>query len=727
MGSDVVEALKIDYCKLKNKMQKIIHSTISISIFLLLQNLSLADDFWKQTNGPFGGSVNSIVFDDSNYIYIATYDGGAYKSLDEGEQWNEINNGFPYDYLTALEINLGGDLFAGIDGEGIYRSSDAGGSWEFVSSDITSTHGYSLFINNGHIFAGISGGGIYRSTDNGNSWTRIKSGLEMGGYPVFAVNQQNEIYVWVSANFGIFKSIDNGDNWIELNRGYSGLFYDINDMIFDFSDNLYAATDNGVFLSNDDTDTWIEVSNGLPGYASVNNLCIDANNVFYAGCWSSGVFYSTDMGNNWIELNTGLDNNSIYVLSINENRNLFAGTSRNGVYRRRNFNDQWQQKTIGITNTYITGLASQNDSIYAGTYYGSIYLSHDKGENWKEIYKAPDNLGSINDIMVSNLGHIFISREHRGIWRSEDGGNNWIDCNNGISNTWIKCFGENSQGNIFIGTEHGGVLRSENNGDAWTLLYGSQRINSLIINHHDHIFIGTNRVYRSIDNGQTWIEKNYGFREYYEIYDFAIDSKGVILAATSGDGIYRSSNNGENWESVAYSNYWQYFTSIIIDHNDYIFASLENGGVIYSTDGGNSWAPINSGLKSNEIYALTFSSDNYIYAGTKNFGVFCSSFPSFSIMPPNSFNLGLNYPNPFNSTTTIPINANSTNEVTLSIYNILGQEIKMLFRGTLKGGTNLFKWDGTNSAGEISPSGLYIYKLNTTKNKHYAGKMILMR
>ncbi len=71
------------------------------------------------------------------------------------------------------------------------------------------------------------------------------------------------------------------------------------------------------------------------------------------------------------------------------------------------------------------------------------------------------------------------------------------------------------------------------------------------------------------------------------------------------------------------------------------------------------------------------------------------------------------YPNPFNPSTTIRVDIAQRQEVTLAIYNVLGQRVKVLYQGVLQPGSYKFKWDATNESGETVASGLYFYQLRT--------------
>ncbi|MBI5867791.1 MAG: T9SS type A sorting domain-containing protein [candidate division Zixibacteria bacterium] len=99
---------------------------------------------------------------------------------------------------------------------------------------------------------------------------------------------------------------------------------------------------------------------------------------------------------------------------------------------------------------------------------------------------------------------------------------------------------------------------------------------------------------------------------------------------------------------------------------------------------------------------------------------------------PRSFVLDQNYPNPFNPTTTIAFTLGDLGSsgpsvaVYLVVYNLLGQQVKTLFDGTLGPGRYEYIWDGTDQAGQTMASGLYFYRLTTGGNSE-TKKMVLMK
>ncbi|MEK7651473.1 MAG: choice-of-anchor D domain-containing protein [Patescibacteria group bacterium] len=88
---------------------------------------------------------------------------------------------------------------------------------------------------------------------------------------------------------------------------------------------------------------------------------------------------------------------------------------------------------------------------------------------------------------------------------------------------------------------------------------------------------------------------------------------------------------------------------------------------------------------------------------------------------PKDFSLSQNYPNPFNPSTTIEFSLPKSSLVNLTIYNMLGQEVKTLINRELNEGIHQVIWNA-----EV-PSGTYFYRLTTNNGFVVAKKMILMK
>jgi len=85
-----------------------------------------------------------------------------------------------------------------------------------------------------------------------------------------------------------------------------------------------------------------------------------------------------------------------------------------------------------------------------------------------------------------------------------------------------------------------------------------------------------------------------------------------------------------------------------------------------------------------------------------------------------------NYPNPFNPETTIEYVLPNRSQVSLTVYNILGQHLRTLTNTVQVAGTYKMVWDARNENGELMPSGVYLYVLSTNE-RQITKKMVLMR
>ncbi len=88
---------------------------------------------------------------------------------------------------------------------------------------------------------------------------------------------------------------------------------------------------------------------------------------------------------------------------------------------------------------------------------------------------------------------------------------------------------------------------------------------------------------------------------------------------------------------------------------------------------------------------------------------------NFEDLQPADFTLD-SYPNPFNGSVNILVNMQKKEEVTIAIYNILGEKIKQLFKGEMQQGKTQFLWDGTNDKKNILSSGIYFVVAKTFNN-----------
>ena len=93
---------------------------------------------------------------------------------------------------------------------------------------------------------------------------------------------------------------------------------------------------------------------------------------------------------------------------------------------------------------------------------------------------------------------------------------------------------------------------------------------------------------------------------------------------------------------------------------------------------------------------------------------------------PDQYELSQNYPNPFNPTTVIEYTLPERSQVSLTIYNVLGQEVRTLVNDIRAAGSYRIEWNGADDSGKPVATGVYLYRLQAgdfTQTR----KMLLMK
>jgi hypothetical protein len=133
----------------------------------------------------------------------------------------------------------------------------------------------------------------------------------------------------------------------------------------------------------------------------------------------------------------------------------------------------------------------------------------------------------------------------------------------------------------------------------------------------NYVFAGTggDGIYRSTNDGDNWTEINSGLT-HTDVRALAINSDDHIFAGTFGGGAYRSTDNGGNWIEINSGLTSDYVNALAINASDHVFAGTSSGGAYRSTNNGDNWTQINTGLTSSNVRALAINSAGDIFAGT---------------------------------------------------------------------------------------------------------------
>ena len=128
------------------------------------------------------------------------------------------------------------------------------------------------------------------------------------------------------------------------------------------------------------------------------------------------------------------------------------------------------------------------------------------------------------------------------------------------------------------------------------------------------------------------------------------------------------------------------------------------------------------------ILSDTYIEDNKLKSRINNFGSYAIFYNEYqeTLSFPDEYILMQNYPNPFNPETTINFYLPEDNYIEVNIYNIKGEQVRTIYKGTLHSGYQSIIWDGTNNRGISLPSGIYIMSLNYN-DMIINGKMVKLK
>ncbi len=299
----------------------------------------IAANTWTSL-GPVNGIVQALAVDPLNpgNLYAGLVGAGVFKSSDGGGNWMQVNNGLSDTsvYALAIDPETPTSLYAGTP-SGVFKSTDGGASWSATNQGLA-REGLSASVaalaidpeTTTNIYAGTASG-IFKSTDGGGTWSLGTDPTQLWGVAALTIYQGSTTNLYAGAVGGVYKSTDGGRSVVN-----QGLHY-----VFSLAINtampgtLYAGTMEGVFKSTDGGESWSKTSNGL-GQASIFALAIDptAQDTLFAGTQQDGVFRSTNGGMTWEPLNNGLTTMKVCALLISPAMadTLYAGTNGGGVF-----------------------------------------------------------------------------------------------------------------------------------------------------------------------------------------------------------------------------------------------------------------------------------------------------------------------------------------------------------------------------------------------------------
>ena len=338
-------------------------------------------------------------------------------------------------------------------------------------------------------YFGAAGGGIWKTSDAGNSWENLSDGYFGGSVGAIAVSDwdPNVIYAGggevtvrgnVSSGYGMWKSVDGGKTW--ENKGLPDSYHVVRikihpknpDLVYAaVMGNLYKPTaTRGIYRSKDGGDHWEKVLFANENAGAVE-LVMDPNNprVLYASTWrikrtpyslesggpGSALLKSTDGGDHWtnISIHEGLPKGTwgisgVTVSPVNSDR-LWAliENKEGGVFRSDDAGLTWiktnSERKLRQRAWYYTKIfadTQDEDRVYVMNV--RYHRSKDGGKTF-ETYNAPH--GDHHDLWIApEDNQRLIIGDDGGAQISYDGGENWSTYQNQPTAQFYRVTTDNS-------------------------------------------------------------------------------------------------------------------------------------------------------------------------------------------------------------------------------------------------------------------------------------------
>ena len=616
-----------------------------------------------ETGYPLLG-VSSIAIsrEDSNIIYIGTgevynyqnalggevirttrgsYGIGILKSTDYGQTWSMILD-WSYNQergVNEVEIDPNNSSIVwAATSEGIYKSTDAGLSWNNVHNVIM---GFDIVINpiNSNIVyvthgnLGSTGHGIYRTTDSGNTWQKLSNGLpsSFNGKAILSLYYSNPQILYASIGNGstsgagtwLCKTTNGGDNWTIVNttdyatyQGWYSHWVGVHptnpNFILTGGIDVFKSTNGGIDLSRKtDWAAWyfgVTIPGdpeGPPYYVHADQHSVtfhpDNPSIIYLGT-DGGVFRTTDGGENYEGCNGGYQSTQFYngFSSSFTVSNLSLGGMQDNATAIYEGTVAWR-RVIGGDGCQ-TGIDPVNNNILYGTsQYLNMQKSTNAGTSWFSINpSSKDNPAFVAPYIICRSNPSVIYAGSRKFHRSTNGGSSWTLGNSGAA----------LDGNEILSI---GVSSTSTD----TVYVATAPISSRA------------RVFRSTDGGTTFTNITGILPDRYPD-DIAVDplDSRIVYIVFSGFGtshLFKSTDAGTSWIDIGSSLPDVPSSAIVIDPNNTNNLFFGNDiGVYVSPDAGQTWYEYMNGLpQTMMIMDLSIvRSSNSIRAVTHGNGVY---------------------------------------------------------------------------------------------------------
>lgn len=296
-----------------------------------------------------------------------------------------------------------------------------------------------------------------------------------------------------------------------------------------------------------------------------------------------GLFVSTNGGESW----SRSELQGVAVSGIGRSHSqLVAATYGNGIYAAENPAGPWVEANEGLEDLRIRALLINEAIAVVGTESGPYFGDPDL-LTWE-----PAEISTVRDIWALAQSpwdpDFLLAATDSSIWRSEDGGRNWVESGAGMAQTEVRSIAFGSDGRCWAG----GL-------DDWNV---------------------EGRLYCSADSGFTWTEAYQPPQgradAVWSILVSPLDPDQILIgigAAPSGRGyIYRTLDGGVEWEEVLMVRCRSFRAIEFIPTPDHaVLAGCESSfGVFRTTNEGTTWSPVLDGLDAANVFDITLADES---------------------------------------------------------------------------------------------------------------------
>jgi len=678
--------------------------------------------YWTQPY-PAGNKLNSIHFINENTGFASGEFGTIIKTIDGGNKWSISQTNTYCDVNSIFFLNETDGYAAGNSGT-IMKTTDCGNNWINVSF-YTKVNFYDIqFCNKLTGYASGLNGFIIKSTDAGNSWYSLHTGVSSA---LFCIGFLNDSAGVAGGYNVILKTTNGGMNWTEqnLNQNFIGAIKSIS---YINENTIYAAGDlpGGAFIkSTDGGINWTLTSLSLPylfggSVDLVRSMSFINSNTGFIVTDFATILKTTDSGISWKRDSTFRPSYTklsvMYDVNISGMEKISISGGGGSVFISDNAGVDWSVKSGNMNSLRDCKFADSKTGIAVGEK-GEFIKSTDGGSGWVKGNSFTTKF--LNTAFLINENIYYAAGDSGAIFRTSDGGIHWSDQTNykkyDIQSIY---FTDENNGMVAGGYQDGErafIYKTTNAGTNWFEAYdslGLGQLNSLtFVNELSGYCAGNNgNILRTYDGGYSWESENIFSGNLYSV-SFR-DTKNGLISGETGM-IFKTTNGGSNWDYMI-SGFYSDIYSVKYLSEDMAVAAGQEGTILFSRNDGINWQK-EFRITKNDIHSVEFNFENKIFAAGEYGTIIYSDIKDPKLLASANKNIEIpeatlssNYPNPFNPATTIKFDIRTPAFTKLSVFDVLGREIKTLVNEELKTGSYSLVFDGS----EFN-SGVYFYRLTS--------------